>query len=144
MRILLFVVVIMFFFSVAGIAEEDTSYRSEAVMYTFSGPHDKVTEVFEIAPYWLLKYRNVSNGHFAIWVSNEKRKHINLAANCSEHKVGIAQFKHGGRYYLEVTANGNWDIKIIEKELEDDQPTKTHHEYMKEPWEEAYDSPHDN
>jgi len=145
-----FVLFVMAFVFIVGaycntpLQAEETSYRSEAVMYTFTGPHDKITELFDVAPYWMLKYRNTSSKHFAIWINNEEGEHVELAANCSKPEIGIEAMEKGGRYYLEVISKGNWDVKIIEKELEGGKPTMTHYEYLKEPWEGGYVGPHDH
>lgn len=126
-----------------GRTKTDHTYRSEKIKYTFKGPNCKLTDVFEIGPHWLLKYRNQSSGHFAIVVYSEEGKYIDLAANLTHHcLVDIEQYTKGGKYYLDVKAKGNWTIKIIEMELRDGKRVKTHHEYLKEGWEKKKRSPH--
>jgi len=116
--------------------------RTEEIVYTFSGTHGKVTEVFEVSPYWLIKYRNQTNGYFTIKLYSESGKYIDLVTNSTELEFGV-EYKNGGRYYLEVESKGNWDVKVIEIELVDGRRTKTHHEYIKEGWEEKRPLPHD-
>ena len=117
--------------------------RTEEVMYIFSGPNDKVTEVFEVSLGWLIKWRNQSDRHFSIWVYSENGDRIALAANETEIGTGIEKYAKGGRFYLEVTSKGNWDVKIIEMELVDGKQVKMHHEYIEEGWEEKRRSLHD-
>jgi len=137
-----------------------SEYRSEAVMYTFTGPGGRVTEHFDVDKYWLVKWRNQGGSsqnwyrksrvrhyvsrYFGVKVYDEDGKFIELAANTTDHEVGVTMIKTGGRFYLDIESKGNWDVRIIEMELQNDTPLKTYHEYLMEPWEVVSPSPHHN
>ena len=88
--------------------------RKELVV-KFTGPHNKMTDVFKVKPGWQLKYHALEpDRHFSIWVHDEYGKRIDLAANDIGPKEGKYYQEKGGAYYLDVEAEGNWNVEIIQ------------------------------
>ncbi len=92
-----------------------SAYAKDKIIVKFKGPNNKTTPVFKIKPDWQIKYNTVEpDRHFSIVVHDEYGKYIGLAANAIGPKKGLYYQEKGGTYYLDVTADGNWYIDIIQ------------------------------
>lgn len=81
----------------------------------FKGPHNKMTDVFKVKPSWQIRYHALEpDRHFAIWVHDEHGKRIELAVNEIGPKEGKYYQEKGGIYYLDVEAEGNWTVEVIQ------------------------------
>lgn len=111
---------------------EEAKTRPEKIIQTFKGPFDKTTELFEVKHSWLLWYHTKSDWNFTVEVYDDNGKYIDLAANTyTVNKRGVGFYKKGGKYYLEIESEGNWDVRIIEMEIEDGKTAKSPSSYIK-------------
>ena len=87
---------------------------ASSVIAKFKGPNGKTTRVFTVKPLWQIKYHTPEPAHFSIVVHDEFGKYIDLAVNDIGPAEGLYSQSRGGKYYLEVSSDGNWYIDIIQ------------------------------
>ena len=107
------------------------SNRQEKIIQTFLGPHNKITDLFEVGDSWVLWYVTKTDRHFTIKVYDDNGKYFGRAASCRNIESGIEFYKKGGNYFLKVESKGNWEVKIVEMELKNGKMVKTPYSYIK-------------
>jgi hypothetical protein len=93
---------------------ETAASTGPQVIVELEGEGDDVTDMFEVADGWELRWETSGGQRFQLELFTDEEESLGVVVDQEGDGVGSVQPPAGGHYFVDITADGSWAVVVLD------------------------------